>query len=257
MATSSKTHRTNSESYDDPKHNYAEYWKGREYEHAAEELAINKLLKGRHFAKAVDVGGGFGRLSKFLTTYADQVVLAEPSQQQLDISKDFLSTSPSVTAIKAQASDLPFEDASVDLVLVVRVLHHLPDPTPEFHEIQRILKPGGTFLLEFANNTHFLNRVRYAAKGKSVPYEPVDIRSPQHQSESEIPFVNHHPKKVLTQLQTAGFDLETVLSGSNLRSATLKKILPKEILIAAEAPMQQLLGNVYFGPSTWMRLVKR
>jgi hypothetical protein len=31
--------------YNDPKHNYQDYWTGREYEHAAEEMAIKRLLK--------------------------------------------------------------------------------------------------------------------------------------------------------------------------------------------------------------------
>jgi hypothetical protein len=33
--------------YNDPKHNYQDYWTGREYEHAAEEMAIKRLLKNK------------------------------------------------------------------------------------------------------------------------------------------------------------------------------------------------------------------
>ena len=76
--------------YNDPKHNYLHYWDGREYEHQAEEIAIRKLLHGRHYGTAVDIGGGYGRLCLLLEKYADQVTLAEPSQQQLDIAADFL-----------------------------------------------------------------------------------------------------------------------------------------------------------------------
>lgn len=256
MAQSTKVRRENAESYDDPKHNYAEYWKGREYEHAAEEAAITRLIGNRRFGQAVDVGGGFGRLSKFLTKFCDAVTLAEPSQQQLDIAADFLKDSPKVTARKAQASDLPFDDGSVDLVLVVRVLHHLPDPTPEFAEISRVLKPGGTFILEFANNNHFLNRVRYAKRGQKVPHTPVDIRSAEHKKAEEIPFVNHHPETIITQLNDAGFTVQKVLSGSNLRSQTIKKLVPKALLVQLEKPLQVLLAKSYFGPSTWLLLEK-
>jgi hypothetical protein len=35
--------------YDDSEHNYKDYWQGREYEHAAEEMAIRRLLRGKHF----------------------------------------------------------------------------------------------------------------------------------------------------------------------------------------------------------------
>ena len=82
--------------YNDPSHNYLKYWEGREYEHAAEEVAIATLLKGKSFKKAIDVGGGYGRLSVFLRNFSEHVTLAEPSQQQLDIEKEFLKDKHSV-----------------------------------------------------------------------------------------------------------------------------------------------------------------
>jgi ubiquinone/menaquinone biosynthesis C-methylase UbiE len=244
--------------YNDPKHNYQDYWTGREYEHAAEELAIKRLLKNKkNFRHAVDVGGGYGRLSKYLTSFAKKVTLAEPSQQQLDIGKMYLKDTPQVERKLWQASDLKLKDGEVDLVLVVRVLHHLPDPAPELNEIARVLKSGGTFILEFANDAHFLNRLRYGVRGKSVPRTPVSIQDEEKVKKGELPFVNHHPKTILKMLEDAGFELESVLSGSNLRSPTLKKVLGKKPLIAAESLLQPLLAPVYFGPSIWFRLKKK
>src|SRR5690606_8047471 len=121
-----------------------------------------------------------------------------------------------------------------DLVLVVRVLHHLPDPMPEFTEISRVLKPGGVFIMEFANNAHFLNRLRYGMKGKPIPRTPVDIRTAENKTDDEIPFVNHHPATVIRQLERAGFSIERMLSGSNLRSTTLKKVLPRKVMLTLE-----------------------
>ncbi len=258
MATpksSQKTRKT--DQYDDPKYNYQDYWTGREYEHAAEEMAIKRLLKGQRFNHAVDVGGGYGRLSKFLADYADKVTLAEPSRQQLDIAKIYLKETPNVERKLLQASDLKMKDASVDLVMVVRVLHHLPDPAPELHEIARVLKPGGTFILEFANDAHFLNRLRYGVRGKKVPRKPVDIRSEASKKAGEIAFVNHHPKTIIKRLIDVGFEVETVLSGSNLRSPRLKKVLGKNVLLGLEKVMQPLLAPIYFGPSIWLRLKKK
>jgi ubiquinone/menaquinone biosynthesis C-methylase UbiE len=243
--------------YDDPEHNYQDYWQGREYEHAAEEMAIKRLLRGKKFENAVDVGGGYGRLSKYLTKFAKKVTLAEPSQQQLDIGKLYLKDTPQVERKHLQAADLKMPDSSVDLVLVVRVLHHLPDPAPELNEIARVLKHGGTFILEFANDAHFLNRLRYGVRGKRVPRAPVDIRSEKNKQAGSIAFVNHHPKTILKMLEQAGFEIETVLSGSNLRSPTLKKVLGKKPLLAAEKVLQPLLAPIYFGPSLWFRLKKK
>lgn len=243
--------------YDDPGYNYLDYWTGREYEHEAEEIAIKRLLRRRHFEKAVDVGGGYGRLSRFLTKFADKVILAEPSQQQLDIAKIYLKHEKNVDSKLWQASNLKLKDGEADLVLVVRVLHHLPDPMPEFKEISRVLKPGGTFILEFANDAHFVNRLRYGVRGKRVPKNPVDIRSEANKKAGEIPFVNHHPKTIIDKLHKAGFEVEATLSGSNLRSPTLKKVLGKKPLLAVEKLLQPVLAPLYFGPSVWLRLKKK
>lgn len=236
--------------YNDPSHNYLHYWDGRDYEHAAEVLALDKMLKGKHFDNAVDVGGGYGRLSAVLTQYADKVTLAEPSQQQLDIAEEYLKDFPTVEKRLLQADNLQFKDNSVDLVTVVRVLHHLPDPTAEFAEIARILKPGGYFFFEFANYSNFKNRVKHLAKGKKLPVEPVDIRSKKNRKEGDIPFVNHNPKTVQKQLAHAGLKVERVLSVSNLRSPRIKKVIPFGGLLAIENLLQSSLANTYFGPST-------
>jgi len=239
--------------YNDPSHNYLHYWDGREYEHAAEEVAIRRMLKGKHLKRIVDVGGGYGRICPVLKDFADQVTLAEPSQQQLDIAKDFLKGKDGIDMVLAQADDLPFKDASIDLVTVVRVIHHIPDPTAEFAEIARVLKPGGYLFIEFANYANFKNRIKHAAKLKRMPHEPVDIRT----HESDIPFVNHNPHTVRKQLAHAGLQLEKVLSVSNFRSTKLKKVFPKSALLAAEKALQVPLSRTYFGPSTVYLLKKR
>jgi len=250
-----KTYRK-ADQYNDPKHNYLKYWDGRDYENAAEELAIARLLKTKHFKTAVDVGGGFGRLCIFLEDFADKVTLAEPSQQQLDIAKDFLKEHPEIDRKLLQADDLKFKDGSIELLTMIRVMHHLPDPMPEFTEIHRVLADDGRFILELANNAHGRNRVRYALKGKSIPAQPVDIRSEQNKREEEIPFVNHNPKTVIEQLQKAGFKVEKVLSVSNLRSTTIKKYVPQSVMLSVEKLLQPSLARTYFGPSVFFLIKK-
>jgi len=243
--------------YNDPNHNYLKYWDGRDYENAAEEIAIGRLLKGKHYKRAVDVGGGYGRLCIFLENFADYVTLAEPSQQQLDIAKEFLKDHPEIDRKLLQAGDLKFKDSSIELLTMIRVMHHLPDPMPEFGEIHRVLSNDGVFILELANNAHGRNRVKYALKGKSIPSEPVDIRSPENQREEEIPFVNHNPKTVIEQLQKAGFKVEKVLSVSNLRSTTIKKFVPHSVMLSVEKLLQPSLARTYFGPSVFFLIRKK
>lgn len=236
--------------YDDDDSSYLRYWDGRDYEQAAEELAIRRLLKGRKFKNAVDVGGGYGRLSVVLRDFADKVTLAEPSQQQLDIAKGFLIGKPSVISKLSQAESLPFKDGEVDLAMVVRVIHHLPNPVPAFEEIHRVLAKDGLFLIEFANYANFKNRLKHLAKMKKMPIDPVDIKSDEGNQKNSIPFVNHNPATVRKQLAQCGFKLENVLSVSNFRSPTIKKIIPKSALLKLEGRLQKPLSKTYFGPST-------
>ncbi len=242
--------------YNDPKHNYREYWTGREYEDASERMAFKRLLKGKHFRHAVDVGGGYGRLCIFLEAYADKVTLAEPSQQQLDIAKDYLKNHPEIDRKLLQASNLKFPDGSIDLLTTVRIWHHIPEPAPELLEIARVLSDDGYFVMEFANYTHFRNRVKYLLKGKKLPANPVDIRSPENRNENELPFVNHNPKTLIKQLAHAGLRVEKVLSVSNLRSPGLKKIAPQGVMLTAEKIMQKPLSGMYFGPSIFFLIRK-
>ena len=242
--------------YNDPKHNYLDYWNGRDYENKAEIIALKRLLKGRHFKNAADIGGGFGRLCIFLKQYADTVTLAEPSQQQLDIGKDYLKDEPDIKMVLTQADDLKFKDNSLDLITMIRVMHHLPDPTKEFSEIKRVLTDDGVFILEIANNIHARNRVKYLLKGKRLPTKPVDIRSKENQRDDEIAFVNHNPKTIIKQLAHEGLKVEKVLSVSNLRSPSLKKVMPESAMLALENIMQPTLAKTYFGPSTFLLVRK-
>lgn len=254
--TDTKT-KKKADQYNDPKHNYLQYWEGRQYEHLAEEIAITRLLGGKHFGEAVDVGGGYGRLCILLENYADHVTLAEPSKQQLEIAADFLKDHADVDRKLMQADDLKFKDGSVDLVTLIRVMHHLPDPSAEFKEISRVLSPEGYAIVEVANYAHFRNRVRHAVRRERIPVKPVDIRSKSNRRKEEIAFVNHNPATVVRQLEHAGLRVESVLSVSNLRSVRLKRIMPRELMLAAERLLQRPLAPIYFGPSVFFMVRKR
>lgn len=243
--------------YNDPSHNYLAYWEGRDYEHAAEEMAIRRLLKGKHFKHAVDVGGGYGRLCLLLEQYSDKVTLAEPSQQQLDIAKDFLKDHPEVDRKLLQANDLKFKDGELDLVTMVRVMHHLPEPKDELAEIARVLTKGGMAIIEVANYAHGINRMKHLLKSKKLPTSPVDIRSAENKKKDEIPFVNHNPKTVIKQFSAVGLEVERVLSVSNLRSPGLKKVVPKRVMLAIEDVLQPTLAKTFFGPSVFFLLKKK
>lgn len=253
MSKSKKT----ADQYDNDNFNYLNYWEGRDYEHASEEMAIRRLLKGKHFEHAADIGGGYGRLCVLLNEYSDAVTLAEPSKAQLKIADDYLKGYKDIDHKLMQADDLKFKDGELDLVTMIRVMHHLPDPMSEFKEINRVLSNNGTFVLELANNAHARNRLKYGLKGRLIPKEPVDIRSEKNRRKEEIAFVNHNPKTVIKQLREAGFEVERILSVSNLRSPGLKKVVPRGVMLSVEKVMQPTFARTFFGPSVFFQLKKK
>jgi SAM-dependent methyltransferase len=242
--------------YDDQDLNYQDYWTSRDYEHDAEVMAVRRLLRGRTFEHAVDVGGGYGRLSVILADFAGRVTLVDASQQQLDLAGGFLRGHPRITPRLMDASALEIEDQSADLACLVRVLHHLPDPAAEMRELYRILRPGGYALIEVANLAHMLNRLRYLVRGRPVPLSAVDLRTPALRARGGIPFVNHHPATVIGQLRATGLHLEEMLSVSNLRHRALTGWVPRHTLLALERALQDRLAPAYFGPSMFLLLRK-
>jgi SAM-dependent methyltransferase len=214
------------------------------------------LLEGRRFRRAVDVGGGYGRLSVVVKEFAERVTLAEPSASQLEVAADYLAQHPGIDRQLTDAASLDFPDASVDLVVMVRVMHHLPDPCAELAEAARVLAPGGLMVLEVANYGHALNWLKHRIRGNPLPRDPVDVRSSPERGGESIPFVNHNPRLVTRQLAAAGLRVERSLSVSNLRSEALKRIAPRAVLTAAERLLQPLLARVEFGPSVFFLVRK-
>jgi len=285
MATANVIRRT--DIYNDPAFNYAHYWQGRDYEHRAEVLALRRLLRGRRFGHAVDVGGGYGRLSVILSDYADRVTLVDPSAQQLELSRQILPASvilsdyadrvtlvdpsaqqlelsrqilPASATVERElmdAANLRFEDGSIDLATMIRVLHHLPEPTAELAELSRILRPGGYAVVEAANSAHAANRIGHLARGKRIPESVLDIRSEESRQRGAAPFVNHHPRAISRQLQAAGLQVQRVLSVSNLRHPVVKSVLPEWFMLSLERAAQRPLARLHFGPSIFFLLRKR
>ena len=238
--------------YDDPNFSYPKYWAGRQYEHQSEVLAIQKFLSGRSFKSIADVGGGYGRLTPTLSQHSPRVTLIEPSSKQRRIASSLKIKNLKFKIMQGSTSRTRLPNSSINLVTLIRVLHHLPDPAPTFKEVHRILKPGGLFILEFANSQNLKSRFLNWLSGRAPSTAPIDLRSPTNIRRDSIPFVNHHPQTILKILHLCNFEPLQHLSVSNFRSQLLKQLLPLRALLFLEKLSQGPLSHFYFGPSVFV-----
>ena len=92
---------------------------------------------------ALDVGCGPGALTEVLVERlgAAAVLACDPSETFV---RECRARHPGVEVRLGRAEMLPFDDASVDLVLAQLVLHFVSDPEAAAREMRRVLRPGGT-----------------------------------------------------------------------------------------------------------------
>jgi ubiquinone/menaquinone biosynthesis C-methylase UbiE len=101
------------------------------------------------FARSLEIGSGTGyfTLNMLQDGIVDEATATDISPGMLDtLQANAARVGANVDTVACDAEDLPFADASFDLVLGHAVLHHLPHLDIAFAEFLRVLRPGGMFL---------------------------------------------------------------------------------------------------------------
>jgi SAM-dependent methyltransferase len=92
--------------------------------------------------RMLDVAGGPGRLAAAVRDSVAAVTV-------VDLATELLAYVPEgIARVEARAEQLPFADASFDLVTCVNSLHHIARPARALDEMARVLAPGGRIVLE-------------------------------------------------------------------------------------------------------------
>ncbi len=239
-------------------YDYPSYWDDREYEHKSEFYAIKTLLNKIPYIKTIiEIGAGYGRLFSSFSYRAKKIILSDPSASSLSLARKKIRNNKKAIFIQSSLENLPnqLRGGTSDLVIMVRVLHHIEDTQEAFKIVAKLLKNDGFFILEFANKGHIKATLKEFYKGNiTFPLDifPIDKRSKKTKKAKTLPFINYHPDEIIEQLKNAGFVVVEKLSVSNIRSTFLKKIISTGTLIDIEKALQKPLSHVNFGPSIFI-----
>lgn len=108
-------------------------------------LAAGLSRAERPLRRLVDLGGGTGRAAAAVPV--DDRVVADVSRGMLRRARERRVDGRPLRAVQCDARRLPFRDGSVDAVLVVDALHHVPQQTTALAEAARVLAPGGVLVV--------------------------------------------------------------------------------------------------------------
>ncbi len=237
-------------------YDYAAFWKGREYEDAADRIAIVRFMKKipKPHGTVVDVGGGIGRIAALYENRWKHAIILDPSHTQLAVAKKNVEHPEKFNFMEGSAESIPLPASSCDTALCIRTFHYVEDPRTAIKEIRRILAPGGYLILEIPNKTHMKARIKSLFSRHEISsHEPVS-RSKENR---DILFLNHHPSAIENILLTEWFEIIETLSVSNFRSPLLKKMVPRKILLFFEKMLQRPLAGLRFGPSIYFLAQKK
>jgi ubiquinone/menaquinone biosynthesis C-methylase UbiE len=113
----------------------------------------------------LDTGCGWRLLGEDLEPLENELVSRPRIVVGVDLDFSHLCKHLNISRrICASLGSLPFADASFDLITCNMVVEHLPAPLTIFHEMSRVLAPGGTLMVHTPNTRNYLVFANILAK---------------------------------------------------------------------------------------------
>jgi SAM-dependent methyltransferase len=147
----------------------------------------------------LELAAGTGVLTRALTASLPGVpiIATDLNVAMVDIGA---AQVPTATWRQADAMQLPFDDASVDLVACQFGVMFFPDRPAAYAEVARVLTPGGHFLFNCWGPLagHDVEATVMAALAESFPHDPPSFLA-------RVPHGYHDVDLITADLTTAGF----------------------------------------------------
>ncbi len=125
---------------------------------------LREVLRPEPGERLLEIGVGTGYYSLDLAEWVGPDGTLELFDLQQEFLDHVLRAAPerrltNLVPTQGDATALPYEDASVDAVILTAVLGEIPDSVAALREIRRVLKPGGRLVVgELFGDPHFTTR---------------------------------------------------------------------------------------------------
>jgi ubiquinone/menaquinone biosynthesis C-methylase UbiE len=148
---------------------------------------LRQVLRPQLGERILEIGPGTGYYTLDIAEWVGGGPAGDPSRagavEIFDLQQDFLDhvmrraserNLANVIPTRGDATALPFDDASIDGVVLTAVLGEIPDPVAALREIARVLEPAGRLVVgELFGDPHFttLAALRREAAEAGLAYE--------------------------------------------------------------------------------------
>jgi ubiquinone/menaquinone biosynthesis C-methylase UbiE len=170
----------------------------------------------------LDVGGAAGVHAKWLAEEGHVVHVIDPMPNHVEAARQLGTSDRRITADVGDARGLAADDSSIDLVLLLGPLYHLPkrdDRVQALREACRVVRPGGFVFVaaisRFASLLDGLSR-EFLLDPRFRSIVEQDLRDGQHRNPDRVPhwFTTayfHHPSELPDEASAAGLSCVEVL----------------------------------------------
>jgi SAM-dependent methyltransferase len=181
-------------------------------QYAAEvSLMLSDLRKGA----LLEVAAGSGAVTRALAAMMPQqisITATDLNQAMIDKANQ-VGTARAIRWQQADVMDLPFSDASFDVVVCQFGAMFFEPKSAAFAEVRRVLCPGGQFIFSVWNGIE-LNEFAFEVTRSLADLFPDD---PPRFFE-RIPYGYHHRQIIMNDLATAGFSSTPILDDMSFTS---------------------------------------
>lgn len=228
-----------------------DFWEGqgRQYEDAAERLALAQLMPMTG-VRIAEIGAGFGRLGELYTGY-EQIVLFDYSRTLLQEAVERWGGDDRFVFVAGNVYDLPLATGALDTVVMVRVMHHLADVGRALAQIRRTMHRDSVAVLEYANKRNLKALARWATRQQN--WSPMDAE-PVEFVELNYDF---HPAWMWSRIDDARLRIQRQYAVSHFRLPLLKSRVPAGMLAKVDSWLFDLGGRYPLAPSVFVQATAR